>query len=194
MRNAFLVVTIALQIVVTPADVFAQAAVVLDSGGARVGVYGGPAFAGDDQREGFLVISTTGYAAIFDEVTGNHGSMPRAGHVNRQLGPVRFSGPNCTGTVFIRAELNSPLAGGFVFRAQNQVYYAPHGVISAQIVSQSTINDNGECVNVAPSAEELIQVVPNDPAVTGFSNGGYPGPLRLGFLSTNLFADSFELA
>jgi hypothetical protein len=193
-RSRLAAVALVVLAVAQPSGARAQAAVVLDSSGARLGVYAGPAFASDSEREGFLVVSSTGFAAIFDEVTGAHASLPRAGHVNRPLGPIRFAGPGCTGTTYVRVEFGGiPIVGGFVFRSRNTVYYAPTGVVSSQTATQSTIDDNGNCASVTVT-EELIQVAPNDPAVTGFSSNGYTGPLRLGFLPRDLFADSFELA
>jgi len=195
MRNAFLVVVASLIGVTATSVVRAQAAIVLDSNDTRLGVYAGPANAGDRGREGFLVISTTGYAAIFDDVTGEHAS-PRAGHVDRQLGPVRFAGPNCTGAIFVEVATVSTsisIVGGFVFRSNAIVYYAARGAVSAQVTTQSEFDRSGNCVD-ANATSELMQVAPNDPAISGFSSSGYFGPLRLGFLARDLFSDSFETA
>lgn len=92
MRNRLSAAAFAAGALSVSSGAYPQAAVVLDSAGSRLGVYAGPAFASDSEREGFLVVSSTGYAAVFDEVTGAHASLPRAGHVNRPLGPKLLGG------------------------------------------------------------------------------------------------------
>lgn len=172
----------------------AQSAVVRDANGTLVGVYVGVSFTGADTGEGWAVLTPFGYAAVLDEVTGGFGSAPYAGHTNRALNNVRFALPDCQGEARVQVEVSSaspPIVGGFVFRNFGTAWYSPKDEVSALTGYASTIDDNGMCSNGAGSARS-IRVLPNDADVTGMPSTGYVGPLRLGFVTDAMFADSFE--
>lgn len=184
---------------------FAQSVIVRDAAGTTVGIFvgnAGPSFDNLAQTglPAFQVVSSTGYVAHLAVTSG------KIVQVNRDLfglgdgsniGQIVYTTPDCSLQPYfaLNASSASPI-GGFVAvvsSPQYEVWYADRAEVGVTRQFQSTRNFQGTC---QPQNFQGLSIpaLPNDPAVTGFSNTPYVGPLRLTVIERPPFEfrDGFE--
>lgn len=106
------------------------------------------------------VISRQGYTSrYFDTRTGLIGEDR-----------LFFQSSDCSGPDY------SPMYPGAIFSSRSVLWAVPYNATYQLIAANSSIYGEGGC-NVAsvPFESRVTNVVPNDPAVTGFQNKGVPG-------------------
>lgn len=123
--------------------------------------------------------STPGYKAIIRlGIPGDNYLEPPT------AAPPVFSGTGCTGDVYVSAHIVSrdTALSGLVFSIGTEYFAIPAGSSVVNDISYLSriATDTGQCEEVASTLVNAYHAVPNDPAVTGFQNDPYAGPIRAG--------------
>lgn len=180
----------------------AASPVIVDATGRVLAFY-----LGRTQTEGEVyAISTQGYVIKFVMKTGVVSVLPgNAAGTDNDASPsaVYFAGLGCTGATYfvINNGTSPPYLGGYVFRSafDNAHWYVPKAAahVTPTVLSARDL-DNGNCFP-APPGGTYVPVLPNDPAITGFSAAPVVAPLRIEVATINdpsglLLRDGFETA
>jgi hypothetical protein len=103
---------------------------------------------------------------------------------NNYLGPskeIYFDGANCTGRAFISANPTIEIVVGSVFASEgapSPAYFTLRGSFSEESnVATASIAANDTCTNRFETFTRILEVFPNDEAITGVSNQAPSGPL-----------------
>ncbi len=176
-------------------SVAAQIAVVEDGSGNRIGAYLGPGKF--DNSAAMLVLLPSGYTVSLDAGTGQISAL--AGCCGADGGYMSFPLPyfmssDCTGQMYfpIGGSENTKVAG-FVFRgAHGQLYAVAPGAVPTNVSLQSRFGTS--CSSLTPGLYQALPGSANDPQLTGFPASGFQPPLRLKYVSMNVFRDGFEVA
>jgi hypothetical protein len=120
-------------------------------------------------------ISSKGY---FFGLNAEYGELAYVGDA------VAFAGTGCTGEAYMFAPHNWLRAQGAVTKygpwGSGMAYYIPRGATKQDRLIQS-FNRRGTCYpSPGETLTQAVVVFPNDPAVTGVSNGPYALPIVFG--------------
>lgn len=134
------------------------------------------------------VLSSTGYGfQIASNVESNSGHNAVPGGLDLQ--EAVYEMPDCIGPMYVQARamggvMNAPFSveQGYVLSVVNQGsnYYVPAG--SQRLIKKIlSIGQQQGCYNTTPWSQNVVEIVPNDPVITGVPNERqFPLPITLG--------------
>ena len=176
----------------------AESPAVLDANGNLLGSYVGEAvdcgFGCPDSS--VRIVSPTGYVFGLRMGDGTF-AFATASFASPVATQIFYETENCSGQAYYPGGTAlTGLTGGFVFQGRvGGRFYSPKSAISAMRTRASYTDDMSGCQDDPGNPQEPgIQILPNDPGVTGVTNGPIPGPLTIGqaVVPRTMFRDSFE--
>jgi len=142
---------------------------------------------GSDPFYYMRVVSLKGYLFKVTSYLDSSITDPEFAYLPRAI--IYFSNPSCTGTAKVVSDLSIASLGS-VFKGwgptPNSVYYMPHGSTRTSGAYQSVWRQSGsqpqfgECQNESSSRPLLVEVLPNEPEITGVSDLAPIQPVTLG--------------
>lgn len=149
-----------------------------------------------------LVVSPTGYLFGLLQNRGRVTSevIAPAGRVPDDLGySVRYFTTNdCSGPGYVEVQPATTVQrGGFVFANALGVFYSPKSATSSEQVLRSEIygsSGSGCSVFNEPRNLSVIEVLPNDPEITGVPSADFVTPITISAaeIPRRVFKDGFE--
>ena len=151
---------------------------------------------------GLLVVSSTGFVFGLLHDRGRIAAelIPPGGPVPSNRGDGEFLyylTPDCSGPANVDPNPPGPVfRGGFLFANALGIFYAPKSAVtSSQVIRSVRLGSNGSCGATAESeTRNVIEVLPNDPAVTGVSSADFVSPITISRVDppNPMFGDGFE--